>query len=127
MAAAARHALMRPAHAILSSNLPGHCDHSTNGQSSRETKDGQALEDLDSEERKERDSITRVDTTAGILPPQEIAQDPQNKALGKSSSALRIQDFDLVKTLGTGMPRNSANVSGLTWNLLRHICSGLAF
>ena len=126
MAAAARHAIMRPAHAILGSNLPGHSDHPTNGQSSRETEDGKALEDLDSEERKERDSITQVDTTAGILPPQEIAQDPQNKELGKSSSALRIQDFDLVKTLGTGMPSSPADVSRLTCVVLRYICSSLA-
>ena len=109
MAAAARHAIMRPAHAILGSNLPGHTDHSGSGQLSRETKDGRPPEDLNSEERKERDSIAQSNTTARILPPQEIAQDPQNKALGKSSSALRIQDFDLVKTLGTGMPDNRAD------------------
>ena len=57
---------------------------------------------MEQEERKERESVAQ--SNDAVLPPQEIAQDPKNKELGKSSDALRIQDFDLVKTLGTGTP-----------------------
>jgi protein kinase A len=36
------------------------------------------------------------------LPPEEVQQDPRNKELGKSSKGLGIDDFELVRTLGTG-------------------------
>ena len=36
------------------------------------------------------------------LPPEEVCQAPRNKELGRSSRALTIQDFELVRTLGTG-------------------------
>jgi len=36
------------------------------------------------------------------LPPDEVQLDPRNKELGRSSRALGVKDFDLVKTLGTG-------------------------
>ena len=37
-----------------------------------------------------------------VLPPEQIQQDPRNKALGGSSRGLSCDDFELVKTLGTG-------------------------
>ena len=37
------------------------------------------------------------------VPVEQIAQDPQHKQLGFSSQQLRVEDFDLMKTLGTGM------------------------
>ena len=37
------------------------------------------------------------------VPAEQIAQDPQHKQLGFSSQQLKIEDFDLMKTLGTGM------------------------
>lgn len=36
------------------------------------------------------------------LPPEEVQQDPRNKELGKSSRGLSVEDFELVRTLGTG-------------------------
>ncbi len=36
------------------------------------------------------------------LPPEEVQQHPRNKDLGRSSRALSIHDFELVRTLGTG-------------------------
>lgn len=36
------------------------------------------------------------------LPPEEVQQDPRNKELGRSSRALSVKDFELVRTLGTG-------------------------
>ena len=36
------------------------------------------------------------------LPPEEVLQAPRNKELGRSSRALSVHDFELVRTLGTG-------------------------
>lgn len=36
------------------------------------------------------------------LPPEEVSQAPRNKELGRSSRALTVHDFELVRTLGTG-------------------------
>jgi protein kinase A len=36
------------------------------------------------------------------LPPEEVAENPRNKELGRSSRALSVHDFELVRTLGTG-------------------------
>lgn len=36
------------------------------------------------------------------LPPDEIQQNPRNRELGGSSRGLSVQDFELVRTLGTG-------------------------
>jgi len=36
------------------------------------------------------------------LPPEEVQQDPRNKELGRSSRGLSVEDFELVRTLGTG-------------------------
>ena len=36
------------------------------------------------------------------LPPEEVSQAPRNKDLGRSSRALTVHDFELVRTLGTG-------------------------
>jgi hypothetical protein len=37
-----------------------------------------------------------------VLPPEEISKDPENKQLGVSSSHLKVSDFELMRTLGTG-------------------------
>ena len=37
-----------------------------------------------------------------IVPPEQIAQDSQDKQLGHSSPKLQLSDFELMKTLGTG-------------------------
>jgi protein kinase A len=39
------------------------------------------------------------------LSPDEIDIDPETKAVGHSSKVLREEDFELIKTLGTGAPR----------------------
>ena len=38
-----------------------------------------------------------------VLPQEQIAMDPVNKKLGQSSQHLTIHDFELMRTLGTGM------------------------
>jgi hypothetical protein len=37
------------------------------------------------------------------VPPEQIAQDFEDKQLGFSAQQLRLEDFELMKTLGTGM------------------------
>jgi len=54
------------------------------------------------QEEKERQFVAQFSERKEPLPPSEIAQDPQNKALGGSSSQLRLDDFELLKTIGTG-------------------------
>lgn len=48
--------------------------------------------------------IANYDVAAGYdpLPQEQIAQDPQDKQLGLSSQQLQLEDFELMKTLGTG-------------------------
>ena len=36
------------------------------------------------------------------LPPDQVSENPRYKELATSSKNLRIQDFELIKTLGTG-------------------------
>lgn len=40
-----------------------------------------------------------------VMPPDEISKDPEKKQLGYSSRHLKISDFELMRTLGTGMER----------------------
>jgi protein kinase A len=50
---------------------------------------------------KEKDFVAQY-KSCEVLSPEEIEQDPRNKALGSSSRSLRVEDFELIKTLGTG-------------------------
>lgn len=57
----------------------------------------------DADCKRELDFIAHYKDDGKILSPGQISQDPRNKALGCSSSSLAIKDFELLKTLGTGM------------------------
>ncbi|KAK5199251.1 cytochrome c oxidase subunit 1 [Exophiala xenobiotica] len=37
-----------------------------------------------------------------VMPPEEISKDPEKKQLGQSSKHLKLSDFELMRTLGTG-------------------------
>jgi protein kinase A len=50
----------------------------------------------------EKDFIADFAEQQHPLPPDEVQQDPRNKELGRSSSGLSLEDFELVRTLGTG-------------------------
>ena len=43
-----------------------------------------------------------VATGKEILPADQIAKDKENSKLGSASHKLRVEDFELMKTLGTG-------------------------
>ena len=50
----------------------------------------------------EKQFISHWEDEKRPLNPDEVNQNPEDKRLGHSSRALRVDDFDLVKTLGTG-------------------------
>jgi hypothetical protein len=55
--------------------------------------------------QREKDFITEFERNAEPLSPHHIAEDPSHKKLGASSQQLRLEDFQLIKTLGTGASR----------------------
>ena len=50
----------------------------------------------------EKQKLTEWENEKRTLEPNEIAQSPSKKPVGHSSKYLRKEDFDLIKTLGTG-------------------------
>ncbi|KAL8940709.1 MAG: hypothetical protein Q9211_002148 [Gyalolechia sp. 1 TL-2023] len=52
--------------------------------------------------RQEKQFIAEFYANSRPLPPDEIADSPRNKELATSSRQIRIQDFELIKTIGTG-------------------------
>lgn len=53
--------------------------------------------------KQERQFVARFCEQKCVLPPDEIQQNPRNKELGGSSKGLTVRDFELVRTLGTGV------------------------
>lgn len=44
-----------------------------------------------------------VSKSKDVLSPEEISHSPEDKQVGRSSKQLKVTDFDLMRTLGTGM------------------------
>ncbi|KAL6718841.1 cytochrome c oxidase subunit 1 [Lecanora helva] len=58
---------------------------------------------IDEEQKqKEKDFIQCYECNGPSLTPDQIAEDPRNKEVGLASKQLRIGDFSLIKTIGTG-------------------------
>lgn len=87
MAAAAMHAHLPSSNALptLGSNLPA-----------------QGVSETDIHIEGDKAPVANLDNDPRPLSPGSIAEDPRNKKLGMSSKTLRVQDFELLKTLGTG-------------------------
>lgn len=51
----------------------------------------------------EKQFIAQFSDQQHPLPPEEVLEDPRSKQLGHSSKALGVRDFELVRTLGTGI------------------------
>jgi hypothetical protein len=59
------------------------------------------------------------------VPAEQIAQDPEDKQLGFSAQQPRLEDFELMKTLGTGMlkHRGEAGPGLVTRHMVDdHVC-----
>ena len=63
--------------------------------------------DSSDQEKRELNFVAHFTDNGRVLSPAQIAEDPRHKALGGTSKALRLQDFELMKTLGTGKLGNS--------------------
>ncbi|KAL2043949.1 hypothetical protein N7G274_003469 [Stereocaulon virgatum] len=58
---------------------------------------------IDEEQKqKEKDFIACYECNGPSLSPSEIAENPRNKEVGVASKQLRVGDFELIKTIGTG-------------------------
>ncbi|KAL9103192.1 MAG: hypothetical protein Q9163_001758 [Psora crenata] len=58
---------------------------------------------IDEEQRqKEKDFICCYECNRVPLSPRQISSDPHNKEVGTASKNLRVGDFELIKTIGTG-------------------------
>ncbi|KAL8843354.1 MAG: hypothetical protein Q9170_000212 [Blastenia crenularia] len=75
--------------------------------------------------QQEKQFIANFYDNSRPLPPNEIADSPRNKELATSSRQLRIQDFELIKTLGTGraLPVYYRQGDRHRLKALRNICS----
>jgi protein kinase A len=57
---------------------------------------------MDRPREEEKHTLAQWEDHKRILSPDEIERDPQTKPVGHSSKVLRQEDFELIKTLGTG-------------------------
>ena len=57
---------------------------------------------MDKPREEEKRTLARWEAQRHTLSPDEIDKDPAQKAVGHSSKVLRQEDFELIKTLGTG-------------------------
>jgi len=54
----------------------------------------------------EKDVVTKqadASKSKEVLSPEEISKHPDEKQVGRSSRSLKVTDFELMRTLGTGM------------------------
>ncbi|KAH6448648.1 hypothetical protein HBI59_086480 [Parastagonospora nodorum] len=57
---------------------------------------------MDRPREEEKRTLAQWEQQKGTLSPDEIYKDPEQKVVGHSSKVLREEDFELIKTLGTG-------------------------
>jgi len=70
---------------------------------SQNSKSTNTEEKHEKEDRGIPDAIADYKAITRPLSPHSIAQDTRKKNLGKASPGLQVKDFELIKTLGTGM------------------------
>jgi protein kinase A len=105
MAAALQHLVP---HVLRSNHDEGRDDgHSSQGHYPPNGKQ-ESQEDMQAHEE-EKSFISSWEDHERTLSPSEVASDPEKKKVGHSSGHLRLDDFELVKTLGTGAHTNPLN------------------
>ena len=57
---------------------------------------------MDRPREEEKQTLAQWEDHKRTLSPDEIDKDPEKKVVGHSSKVLREEDFELIKTLGTG-------------------------
>ena len=59
------------------------------------------------EEQREKQFVAEFESNKDPPSPAQVGEDSRSKQLGVSSRQLRLQDFELLKTLGTGAKTDS--------------------
>jgi protein kinase A len=99
---------------VLRSNDDGDKEHHRSNDSAHgsypPSADHESHEDMLAHEEEKR-FISAWEDNKHPLTPAQVAEDPQKKKVGHSSRHLRLDDFELVKTLGTG-----AHITWLYWD-----------
>jgi len=98
MAPAAMHSLLHP--------MKHHRDKQSGSQGQTHSGPLHDRNDSAMDRPREEEKRTLADWEAQkhTLSPDEIDKDPEQKVVGHSSKVLREEDFELIKTLGTGAP-----------------------
>ena len=66
------------------------------------------------QKQKERNFIACFECNGPPLSPSEIAEHPRSKEVGVASKQLRVGDFELIKTIGTGKFDTDVRLKALT-------------
>lgn len=78
---------------------------------------------IDEEQKqKEKDFIACFECNGPPLSPSQIAENPRSKEVGAASKQLRVEDFELIKTIGTGKVAMDIWKSKLN-HLSRYLCA----
>ena len=96
--AAAVHKLFHPHSHDRDSNR----DDSKNSDQSPASPHNRQDSGLDKAREDEKRQLAQWEENKHPLSPGQIDSDPNSKVVGHSSSVLRQEDFELIKTLGTG-------------------------
>ena len=81
---------------------------------------------IDEEQKqKEKNFIACFECNGPPLSPSEIAEHPRSKEVGVASKQLRVGDFELIKTIGTGKFDMDVRKSQLN-RLSRYLCACMA-
>lgn len=81
---------------------------------------------IDEEQKqKEKNFIACFECNGPPLSPSQIAENPRSKEVGVASKQLRVGDFELIKTIGTGKVAPDIRKSKLI-HLSRYLCACMA-
>ena len=82
--------------------------------------------------QKEKDFLCCYECNQAPLSPHQISDAPHNKEVGTASKNLRVGDFELIKTIGTGVTHYRPLAVNLClcymklMQAIRHLCKGVA-
>lgn len=81
---------------------------------------------IDEEQKqKEKNFIACFECNGPPLSPSQIAENPRSKEVGVASKQIRVGDFELIKTIGTGKVAPDIRKSKLI-HLSRYLCACMA-
>ena len=82
---------------------------------------------IDEEQKqKEKNFIACFECNGPPLSPSQIAENPRSKEVGAASKQLRVGDFELIKTIGTGKLAGYEYREVSMVDLCRYVCACMA-